>query len=103
MSGELLFEVAPSLPRWKELQGDHGIYTHFSDAAPEEESWSAWYFGVLELSSDDIAAIDPCDLIDEYCCYLEEMSATTEGASEREAVIALLHQRQLEGWQEVAL
>jgi len=100
---DTLFDIAPVVPRWKELAEEHKIYAHNSSTVEPDVGWSAWYFGSIESSEPDWRNLDPLDLIAEYCVLIEELGCVEYGPSEREAVIALVHRLQLEGWRTVSL
>lgn len=98
---DLLLDVPASEPRWKELQRKHGIFSHHSETVDEEVAWSAWDFSTL--SEETRKDREPLDLIAEYCVLIEDRGGYSEAPTEREAVIALLHKRQFDGWKEVSL
>jgi hypothetical protein len=100
----VLIEVPPQKPKWKTLAEKHSIFTHKSNTVENHESWSAWYFKVLEGDyCEDWKEKEPMDLIAEYCVLIEDRGGFQSGATEREAVVGLVQRLQLEGWKEVSL
>lgn len=75
---DILFDIEPVTPRWKELAELHGISCNYMEPHHLPPIWLAEieWFGNTE---------------------------TDQAETEREAVIALIHQLQLEGWKTVSL
>lgn len=73
----MLFDIEPVIPRWKELAELHGLSCKYIESG-HIPFWSAdiEWFGNAE---------------------------SEKGETEREAVIALIHRLQLEGWRTVSL
>ena len=75
---DALFDIEPTTPRWQELADLHGITCHRTEShyLPPVCIAELEWFGKTE---------------------------TDQAETEREAVIALIHRLQLEGWRTVAL
>lgn len=77
---DLLFDVPESTPRWKQIADENRIRTMFHDPEQGQPYWVAM-FSPSRIENDEVE----------------------RGETEREAVIALIHRLQLDGWREVSL
>lgn len=96
---DLLIDVEATVPKWKELQEKHGIFSYESKVK-EGADFTACLLGSVAktLSTDKIM-----DLLPDLFSTLEMKGWIVDGPTEKEAVISLIHRLQLEGWKEVSL
>lgn len=75
---DILFDIEPVIPKWEELADLHGITCHFTEShyLPPVHIAELEWFGKTE---------------------------SDQAETKREAVIALIHRLQLEGWRSVSL
>ncbi len=76
MTQETMFDVPASAPKWRKLMQRHGITARRLDETPER--WGAGY----ELNDATILGF--------------------YGETERDAVVAMIHNLKLEGWETVS-
>ena len=70
-----LFQIEPTVPRWRELADTHGLFTQYNE---DSGTWAAcvdWFRSVEH----------------------------EEGDTEKEAVVSLIHRLRLTGWETVSL
>jgi len=85
-------------PRWQQLRDFHGLFVHELPCPHKwEHPFSAYYF------SERITEREAIHRIASDFCALEEAGHMATGATEKEAVITLLHRAKLEGWQDVSI
>ena len=70
-----LFQIEPTVPKWRELADLHGITATLREESGEWTAWVEWFQSV-------------------------EMAG---GDAEKEAVVSLIHRLRLTGWETVSL